>query len=63
MKYGLLIQLFLFFHISLSLNATTAQVYDIKKANDLYVATSYAQAIEVYEEISKQGYESATLYY
>ena len=37
MKYGLLIQLFLFFHISLSLNATTAQVYDIKKANDLYV--------------------------
>lgn len=47
----------------MSLNATTAQVYDIKKANDLYVATSYAQAIEVYEEISKQGYESATLYY
>jgi tetratricopeptide (TPR) repeat protein len=63
MRYFLLfVNLLLVSHLLVAAN-TESNTYSLKKANELYVNTQYAEAIIEYEEILRTGYESAVLYY
>lgn len=56
-----LISTILFVLAFIALKAAPAD--SLQKANELYVANEYAKAIQLYEGIVTQGYESSTLYF
>jgi len=57
--------LFIYFLIISSIGIVNAQDLEnlFEQANTFYIENEYEQAIQHYDSISKQGYESAELYY
>ncbi|MFC2086871.1 tetratricopeptide repeat protein [Bacteroidota bacterium] len=61
MKYNLMVRMIVSLVFIFSVYLTSAS--DFERANRLYNADSFAEAIEIYESIVDSGFESAEIYY